>query len=1058
MRMTPENIQTLVDRKVFEQGATYFTDGKVLSCTLKDGVLLAQVQGSRQEPYEVKVRFSGNREPHGECTCSKHWGELCKHAVAVLLYVSKGTIKSSKMSLVKKRKSLLFAENVTEEPITLRFVLPARDNFKILPKGIRLEILIIQGSKSTVVRYPSILIESSSKQGSHSLYPPFHTFSLAQQYCLRLILAFSKDSSNGIRIEPFELSILFRESMDHPDIQFFEGKLQPLVISQDKKVAVTIEMGHKNSKYTQARLLTRLPGEATDYLQGALITGRPCWIIDFEGGNILAFDEVFNEHILTDVFDLDSSIEFPRSEYPAFASSVLEGIKTHSTIVYREKELEDVKIIESKPVIQLYLLGDSFELTIELKAVYNSQIFTLKNLMDADEYMSVTNDAGAWIKRDLPQEKKVLNFLCDTCGFQVDADGILFMNDTDMIMDFVIHQLSLLTDKYEIYYAPGFKDKFRSRPALKPQIHLGAEGLDWFHFDVRYRSEGTDAEFSQEDIRRQLSHGKNYIQLKSGEILPIDVSEYTKAQEMVDEFDGKMKHLPAFHTPFLMEEASRKGLNLTFNDSFRQLHENLKSFKSIRSVEASASLRDVLRDYQHKGLDWLGFLKGFKFGGILADEMGLGKTLQVLALIKNLIDAGENLPNLVVCPTTLVWNWQAEVKKFAPDLKVVVPQGALRRDQIKGIKDYDLVITSYALLRRDALLYEKIMFNYVVLDEAQNIKNRNTINARMSKRIQSRHRLVMTGTPMENSIADLWSIFDFLMPGFLGKYESFRKRYEIPILRDQNKQVLETLGRKIKPFMLRRLKKEVIKELPDRIEQVSFCELEPTQYKCYEQMLVLARKEVTTAIKTNGFNKSRMKILTIILRLRQICCHPQLAKVNLGHRLLVSAKLNLLKEMLQEALSGGHKVLIFSQFVGMLEIIAEYLNKEGIVFEYMDGSTKDRPQAVERFNSSPEVKVFLLSLKVGGVGLNLTSADTVILFEPWWNPAVEDQAIDRAHRIGQENTVMAYKFICKGTIEEKILELQKRKKNMIDSLVVAEDGIAKKLGWDDIKFLLDIES
>ena len=1059
MRMTPEGIQSLVDRKVYERGVEYFAEGRVISCELKDGILFARVQGSEVAPYQVKIYFAGNRDPHGECTCPYHWGELCKHAVAALLYVSRGSEIFQKTPLKLARKSLLFSDAEIVAPPILQFILPTSNNFISLSKGIKVQIRIIQGKKIISVEYPSILInpQAAFHHSSNSLYPSFHTFSKPQQYCLRLIAAFCKNSYNGIRIEPFELSLLFRESMGCEDVQFFEGKQKRLVIRGDQKVDVTIEVGHKNSKFTQVLLFTKIPGESEVLMRGELVAGRPCWLIDFEGGNIFPFDEFFDEHLLTKILVVNGSSEFPRSEFPAFANTVLKSLKDKCSMVYRDKDLEELNIIESSPVVKLYVDGDHQELMVAPEWVYKNQSFTLKDLMKADEYMPSTQDAGGWIKRDIALEKKVLWFLRDACDFQIDPNGAFYLVDTDKIIHFVQHQLPTVTGQYEVYYAPGFEERFKSRPPLKPLIHLGAEGLDWFHFDVRYKSDGIEVEFTQEDIRRQLSQGKKYVQLKNGEILPIDVGEFTRVKEMLDEFEGEAKQLSAFHSPFLIEEAARKGLKMTFNESFRQLHEKLKGFNSIEPVKSPPSLKGVLRDYQHKGLDWLEFLKGFRFGGILADEMGLGKTLQVLALIKNLADAGERLPCLVVCPTTLVWNWQAEVNKFVPDLKVVVPQGPQRRAQIEGIKDGDLVITSYGLLRRDAVYYEKISFNYMILDEAQNIKNRNTQNARMSKKIQSRYRLVMTGTPMENSIADLWSIFDFLMPGFLGGYERFRNRYELPILRDQNKQVLEMLGRKIKPFMLRRLKKEVIKELPERIEQVSFCELEPTQYKCYEQMLVLARKEVVREIKAQGFNKSRMKILTIILRLRQICCHPQLAGVKWGHRLSISGKLNLLKETLREALSGGHKVLIFSQFVGMLEIIAEYLTKEGIVFEYMDGSTRDRRGAVDRFNSSEEVKVFLLSLKVGGVGLNLTSADTVILFEPWWNPAVEDQAIDRAHRIGQKSTVMAYKLICKGTIEEKILELQKRKKNLIDSLVIAEEGIAKKLGLEDIKFLLGIE-
>ncbi len=317
-------------------------------------------------------------------------------------------------------------------------------------------------------------------------------------------------------------------------------------------------------------------------------------------------------------------------------------------------------------------------------------------------------------------------------------------------------------------------------------------------------------------------------------------------------------------------------------------------------------------------------------------------------------------------------------------------------------------------------------------------------------------RLAMTGTPIENSIMDLWSIFDFLMPGFLGSAEKFKKRYEIPITKFQDKEQLAKLSSRILPFVLRRLKKDVIKDLPDKIEQISYCELEPTQAKIYAEMIDSARAIATKSVNENGFEKSRMVILTLILRLRQICCHPLIAGVDLGHR-SVSGKMELLKETLTELLAGNHKVLIFSQFVSMLKIMEEYLEREKITYAYMDGSSKDRQEEVARFNNDPSLRVFLLSLKVGGVGLNLTSADTVIIYEPWWNPAVENQAIDRVHRIGQRNAVLAYRMITKGTIEEKMLELQNRKKFLVDALVLSEETIGKKLDWDDIKFLLDLK-
>jgi len=470
-----------------------------------------------------------------------------------------------------------------------------------------------------------------------------------------------------------------------------------------------------------------------------------------------------------------------------------------------------------------------------------------------------------------------------------------------------------------------------------------------------------------------------------------------------------------------------------------------------------ASVAGVLRDYQRHGVNWLTFIRKFRFGGILADEMGLGKTLQTLAMVCQAREEGVKLPCLVVCPTTLVWNWEAEVKKFLPGMKTLVIGGNDRRSRLQKIPEVEIVITSYALLRRDVEYYAPYHFHYLILDEAQNIKNRHTLSAQVTKRLKADHRLALSGTPLENSIADLWSIFDFLMPSFLGTYERFREIYETPIVQGQDSQKLTELSRRIAPFVLRRLKQDVIKELPEKIEQTAFCELEPAQAKLYASMADQARKEALEAYRSNGLGKSRMLILTLLLRLRQICCHPQIAGVALKHHIGVSAKTDLFKEMLQELLSSGHRVLVFSQFVEMLKILKEYLEHEKITYEYMDGKTKDRQAKVEHFNTDKDVKVFLLSLKVGGLGLNLTSADTVILYEPWWNPAVEQQAIDRAHRMGQKNAVLAYHLIARGTIEERILELQERKKSMMNALVLSDETVFKSLGWEDIKFLLDLK-
>ena len=434
-------------------------------------------------------------------------------------------------------------------------------------------------------------------------------------------------------------------------------------------------------------------------------------------------------------------------------------------------------------------------------------------------------------------------------------------------------------------------------------------------------------------------------------------------------------------------------------------------------------------------------------------------------------------PTLVVCPTTLVFNWAAETAKFTPELRVLVLNGPDRHKEFARIAESDLIITSYALIRRDAERYRELEFDTVVLDEAQHIKNRQTQNAQAVKAIRAQHRLVLTGTPLENSVLDLWSIFDFLMPGYLGSTQDFRERYEVPIAKERDAATIARLAKRVRPFLLRRLKRDVVKELPAKLEQISFCDLTDEQAAVYQQLLAHTRKEVLEAVGEQGLAKSRMLVLTALLRLRQVCCDLRLLNVGQAASLPessadstapfappgaagrlaacpTSGKVQLFGELLDEIVDGGHRVLVFSQFTSMLALLREELEARELTHCYLDGSTNNRGEVVQKFQADESIPVFLISLKAGGVGLNLTGADTVIHFDPWWNPAVEDQATDRAHRIGQTRVVTSYKLITRGTVEEKILTLQRKKREIIEATLTGEEAFTEKLSWDEIQELL----
>jgi SNF2 family DNA or RNA helicase len=445
-------------------------------------------------------------------------------------------------------------------------------------------------------------------------------------------------------------------------------------------------------------------------------------------------------------------------------------------------------------------------------------------------------------------------------------------------------------------------------------------------------------------------------------------------------------------------------------------------------------------------------LANYGFGGILADDMGLGKTLQVLTLI--LLDKTEKAaPSLVIAPTSLLYNWQEEAAKFAPDLRVIVISGqqAERQERLLDIGQADLVVTSYGLIKRDIELYAQYRFKYCFLDEAQNVKNPNTMNAKSVKQIKAGSYFALTGTPIENTLTELWSIFDFIMPGYLRTNKQFTSQFETPIVKNGDQSALRELNRHIKPFILRRMKKTVLKELPEKIESKMTCEMTDEQAKLYGAWLLQAQAEFEQELAVNGFARSQIKILSLLTRLRQICCHPSLFLENYQGG---SGKLEMLQEILKDAIDGGHRILLFSQFTSMLGMIQQQLDAMQIPYHYLDGSTKaeERIRLVHSFNSG-EKAVFLISLKAGGTGLNLTGADMVIHFDPWWNPAVEDQATDRAYRIGQKNSVQVYKLITRNTIEDKIYTLQQKKKEMIDALIKPGENFLTKMSEDEIREL-----
>ncbi|KNY29282.1 DEAD/DEAH box helicase [Pseudobacteroides cellulosolvens] len=669
----------------------------------------------------------------------------------------------------------------------------------------------------------------------------------------------------------------------------------------------------------------------------------------------------------------------------------------------------------------------------------------------------ISENTSELILRDHEKEKKIISLL-NSCGMYQKGD--LFYSETeDDIAELISGKIDMLKEAAELFYSDAFKAlKIKNVNSVQMGIRLNTNS-NLLEFDFNVDDFGDDEILNLLDSVREK---KKYYRLKDGSILKLDNKQLIDLSMLFSDLDinekkikGSKINLPSNKALFLDNYLDEKEFKLVSkNADYEKLVSEILNPKDL-NIKLTSDLEGVLRDYQKFGYKWLKTLSHYGFGGILADDMGLGKTLQVLSFIKS-EKAEDTTPCLVVAPTSLVFNWKAEVEKFVPDLSAAVISGTKteRESLIKEIQNYDLAITSYGSLKRDIEQYENINFSYVFVDEAQHIKNPATLNAGSVKSLRAKGCFALTGTPIENTLTELWSVFDFIMPGYLMSHHKFIKKFESPIVKNDDKEALKRLSQFIKPFVLRRLKKDVLKELPDKIESKTIAEMTVDQKKLYAAYLKKAQGEVASEIKTNGIEKSKIKILAILTRLRQLCCHPATFIDNYKGG---SGKLDTLMELVENSIESGHRMLIFSQFTSMLQIIGAELNKLKIPYFYLDGSTKaeDRLKMVNSYNSL-EKPVFLISLKAGGTGLNLTAADIVIHFDPWWNPSVEDQATDRAYRIGQTKVVQVFKIVAKGTIEERILELQEKKKDLINNVIHAGENLVTQLSETEIRNLFQM--
>ncbi len=661
------------------------------------------------------------------------------------------------------------------------------------------------------------------------------------------------------------------------------------------------------------------------------------------------------------------------------------------------------------------------------------------------------------VQRHQAEESELLDTL-NGMGFQQRSNKLWFLEPEEAIA-FLLDCYPKLLETYRVYGEKALsRYKVRTSQSVITATVESDEKDKWFSLDINIEYDGQSV--SLEKIWKAWTKGKRYVQLKDGSYTSLPESWLEKLAHKLHALGLDPSKPP--QTKFKQYEAPildniLEDFPTVSTDSFwNKLREKIRDFREVRPIEAPQGLHADLRSYQLQGISYLNFLSEYSFGGILADEMGLGKTVQTLAFIQYMIERNYHGPNLIIVPTSVLPNWDREAEKFVPSMRRLIIYGTRRENMFKQIQDSDLVVTTYALLRRDLEEFEKFEFNSIILDEAQNIKNPNTITARSVRNINARMRLCLSGTPIENNLFELWSLFEFLMPGFLGSQHAFQRGIVKPI-KDGDVETLEFLRTRVRPFILRRTKSEVAKDLPPKVESVTCCALEEAQAELYAALAHKLKMQVLADVDEKGIGKSQMSILDALLKLRQICCHPRLLKIDMPgfSTNLPSGKFDAFKSMVMDIVEGGHKVLVFSQFVQMLHIIRQWLQAAEIPFCYLDGACKNRFEQVDTFNNNADIPIFLISLKAGGTGLNLTSADYVIHYDPWWNPAVENQATDRTHRIGQTKQVFSYKLICQNTVEEKILKLQEAKRSVAEAIIPGQDTM-QSLTREDLEMLFEV--
>lgn len=995
----------------------------------------------------VTFKMLKNGLVEGQCPCSvsRDQGMLCEHIIALALGVMHAYGNAERRQMYAEERArvaklaadkALIHRGVGGVAAQIRVLLPANVPGQFAGGGVRVAIRVVTGKRA---------------YKPQELPPGIYAFSSADENLLGIL----EDIAGGafqdvMTLPPREFVAILRcavrswvgAAATQKRLEVSEETLvTPLCLTADETMGMV-------------RLGVQVPPGGSCLVEGH----QGFWFGDgvarpLQQVLLLPFQSLY---LQDEAMALDKLGNFFHTEWPLLTAQLPVAPESLTPDLFTTTPME--------PIFRLELAGSLEAISAKLRAIYGNE--WVLACLPREIRVPDPDDFYHSFVRHPEAERAALERLHELGFYGGDGGALGELTGRRAVLNLLgAHLPALRREGWKVHLSGDLEAIYDSAETVVPVVEVMDAAGEAFEVRTTYASPEGKLQVTPAEIERAMAHGNAYIE-KAGKTAFLDIGAIKTVRETLSSCHARAGRHPgasavdAVHAPFVQAALERlAGIDFEAAPNWRARAASQNRSRALEPV-ALGRLEGTLRPYQKEGVYWLRFLEGCGFCGILADEMGLGKTLQTLTWLQlpRCREKAQGLPALIVCPTSLVENWRREAEKFVPWMKCLVLSGPERSRRFAQVPDQDLVITSYALIRRDIAFHSQARFSVVVLDEAQAIKNQRTQNAQAVKQLSADTRLVLSGTPIENGVADLWSIMDFLMPRYLGPYEDFKVAYEdaIEVGGALAEAAQQRLRDKLHPFLLRRVKKEVAKDLPDKIRTVTYCELSPDQRKVYDSLRDKVRHQMRDMVKSKGFDRSKFEVLALLMHLRQVCCDLRLLKERTARPgEAPSAKLDALMELLDEARAGGHRMLVFSQFTSMLQLIAERLSADGIPFCYLDGSTKNRLGECARFNQTPEIPLFLISLKAGGTGLNLTGADMVVHFDPWWNPAAEEQATDRAHRIGQKKTVQAIKLIALDTIEEKVLEMQRKKQALIEATVNASDAsLISSLTMADIEDLL----